>query len=349
MRRLVFITQQVDPAHRALAAVVPQLHALARRVDEVVVLTDAGVDGALPPNARIKPFRAPARALRGARFAAALAPELRLRNGRVAVLAHMCPIYAVLAAPLTRPLRVRTLLWYAHWNPTRTLRVAEQLVTKVVSTDVRSFPLASDKVVATGQAIDVDRFTCRERRSGAQTEAIALGRYSPAKGYEQILHAVAQIENTRLRVYGPTLTEEEVQHKRDLRELVTNLQLLERVELHDAVPRSEIPQLLAQTDVLVNNMRAGTSDKVVYEACASCVPAIASNPVFDDVLPEEWRFGREDVTALAQRLHAFAALDDVARAELGRRLREHVLARHSVESWADRIVAVAGLAASASS
>ena len=48
MRKLVFITQQVDPGHPALAATVPKLKALAQLVDEVVVLADGAVADVLP-------------------------------------------------------------------------------------------------------------------------------------------------------------------------------------------------------------------------------------------------------------------------------------------------------------
>lgn len=344
--KLVFVTQQVDPEHPALAATVPQLAALAERVDELVVIADGAVADALPAGARLKRFRSSAKAVRGLRFAAALAPELR---GNVAVLAHMCPIYAVLAAPLARPLRVPVLLWYAHWKATPTLRLAERLVTAVVTTDRRTFPLASGKVVPVGQALDVEGFACRERPRGDYVEAIALGRYSPAKGYEVMIRAVAEIDNAYLRVYGPVLTAEERSHRHELDDLVTNLQLGDRVTLHDAVSRSRVPALLASADVLLNNMRAGTSDKVVYEAGLSCVPAIASNPVFDDLLPEQWRFARESAADLAERLRAFGRLGEGERAELGHRLRERVLAAHSVDSWADGIVAVAARRASAAS
>src|SRR5215468_4613052 len=104
MRKLVFITQQVDPHHPALAATVPKIRALAALVDEVVVLADGAVPDALPDNCRVHRFGAPHKALRGVRFEAALTRELPgLRGG--AVVAHMCPIYAVLAAPVVRPLR----------------------------------------------------------------------------------------------------------------------------------------------------------------------------------------------------------------------------------------------------
>ena len=39
MTRLVFITQQIDPGHPALAATVPKLRALAELVDEVVAVS----------------------------------------------------------------------------------------------------------------------------------------------------------------------------------------------------------------------------------------------------------------------------------------------------------------------
>jgi glycosyltransferase involved in cell wall biosynthesis len=99
-----------------------------------------------------------------------------------------------------------------------------------------------------------------------------------------------------------------------------------------------VSDLLAANDALVNNMRAGAPDKVVYEAAASCAPVFASNPVFDRLLPDELRFAREDSAELAERLAAFAALTADERAKIGRSLRETVAREHSVESWAARIL-----------
>ena len=49
--KLVVVTQQVDPASPVLGATVAKLDALAARVDELVVLADSAVDGALAGNA----------------------------------------------------------------------------------------------------------------------------------------------------------------------------------------------------------------------------------------------------------------------------------------------------------
>ncbi len=91
-------------------------------------------------------------------------------------------------------------------------------------------------------------------------------------------------------------------------------------------------------------MRAGAPDKVVYEAAASCLPVLASNPVFDTLLEPEQRFGRERPDELAARIRELAELDSVGRAVLGKRLRERVEAGHSVESWARGVLAAAGIA-----
>ncbi|MBA3375662.1 MAG: glycosyltransferase family 4 protein [Actinobacteria bacterium] len=344
MRKIVFITQHVDPKHPALAATVPKISALAALVDEVVVLADGVVEEALPSNCRWRTFRSSTKAGRGLRFEVALARELRgLRSG--AVVAHMCPIYAVLAAPLTRPLRVPLILWFTHWRASRLLRLAERASTAVTSVDERSFPLGSPKVRAIGHGIDLSQFPCTPPREGeGLLRLLALGRYSPAKGLDIVLQAVAALEDdVHLDIHGPALSAEEREHRAELERLASELSLDGRVRIGDAVHREEVPALLVSHDALVNNMRAGAPDKVVYEAAAGCLPVLASNPVFDSLLEPAQLFAREDPGELADRIRALAALDSDDRAELGRRLRERVETSHSVHSWARGILAAAGV------
>jgi glycosyltransferase involved in cell wall biosynthesis len=342
-KRLVFITQQVDPGHPALAATVPKLRALARRVDDLVVLADGAVPGVLPGNARVRLFAASTKAGRGLRFEAALARELMERAD--AIVAHMCPIYAVLAAPLARPLGVPVVLWYTHWHASPTLRAATRAATAIASVDRRSFPLDSSKVRAIGHGIDVDEFPCRQHERAEELRLLSLGRYSPAKGLVVVLRAVRRAidagASVRLTHHGPALSALEQAHRAELERLVGELRLEDRAQLSDPVDRARVPELLAAHDALVNNMRAGAPDKVVYEAAASCVPVVASNPVFDGLLPDELRFMRDDPSQLAERIEQLAALGDDERARYGHALRQKVAREHSVESWAERILELA--------
>ncbi len=316
MRKLIFATQKLDSSDPVLAATVPMVRALAEHVEELVVLCDTAVDEV---GARVHTFGAATQLQRGARFERALAHELR---GADAVVAHMVPLYAVLAAPLVRPRRIPLALWYTHWKAHAVVRAAEKVCTHILSVDARSFPLPSRKVHAIGHGIDVREFSCTEPPPGP-LRALVLGRYSPAKGLETILQA-AELAGVPVEVHGSDATFE--QYKRALE------RKFPRAELGGPVPRADIPTLFARSHVLVNNMRAGAPDKVVYEAAASCLPVLASNPVFDDLLPHELRFGRDDAEGLAERLRA---LDGRRRPEL----RDIVVRRHSVEHWADELIA----------
>jgi glycosyltransferase involved in cell wall biosynthesis len=340
VRTLVFVTQQVDPAHPALAATVPKIRALAELVDEIVLLADNAVDEALPDNARVRLFRDSRKVGRGLRFEAALARELRPKP--VGVVAHMCPIYAVLAAPLARPLGVPVVLWYTHWHASPTLRAAARLSTSIATVDHRSFPLDSPKVRAIGHGIDLDEFPCSERPEHDGLRVLALGRYSPAKGLDVVLRAVRRSLDSgldvRLQAHGPVLSPHEEHHRAELLRLRDELRLGDRARLDGPVERTQVPSLLAANDLLVNNMRAGAPDKVVFEAAAACVPVLASNPVFDTLLPEELRFAREDSAQLSERLAQFAASTPEDRAAVGRRLRATVAREHSVDSWAARVL-----------
>jgi len=91
LSRVVFVTQQFDPDDPNLGIVVAQVAALARRVDEVVVVADRVVPAALPPNARAHSFQARTQVGRGLRLLLAVARE---RRGLGAVIAHQIPLYA---------------------------------------------------------------------------------------------------------------------------------------------------------------------------------------------------------------------------------------------------------------
>jgi glycosyltransferase involved in cell wall biosynthesis len=336
MRRLVFLTQRVDPNDPVLAATIPKIRALADRVDEVVVLAQSAAPAnGLPENVSVRTFGSTRRLGRGLRFQR----ELQRALPADAVVAHMIPLYVLLAAPLVRPRRIPLLLWFTHWKRSRTLEAATAAATGVVSVDRRSFPIDSDKVRPIGHGIDVSEFPCVEPDPGPTLRLLVLGRYSPAKGIPTILRGVHQARADGLDVdvelHGTASNELERAHRRELESSFG-------IPPGDPVPRAELPRLFSRSDALVNNMQAGAPDKVVYEAAASCLPVLASNPVFDELFAGyELGFDRDDPATLVDRLRWLEGLDADERRELGRTLRDRVTRRHSVETWADGILQAA--------
>jgi glycosyltransferase involved in cell wall biosynthesis len=340
--KLVVITQRVDPDDPALGATVPMLRALAARVDELVVLALVSRPAGLPANVRVRTIAAPTQALRGARLAAVLGSELRPRP--VAVLAHMAPVYAVLSAPLARPLGVPVLLWFTHWRRSRLLQVAERLSTRVLSVSSTSFPLASQKLVVVGHGIDFDPVPPLPRNGDGVLRLLSLGRTSPAKGLATIVEAVALLEETAvsLEIRGPSLTPEEVDERQRLEQLIAGRGLGDRVAIRESVPRRQIAGIYAEVDALVNNMRVGALDKVVYEAAGAALPTLVASEGFEQLIggiEPALRFEQDDPVSLFARLQALAAAGPGERRRVGLELRDRALREHSVEHWADAVLA----------
>lgn len=305
--KLAVVTQAVDIDDPVLGATVPKLRALAERVDELAVLTLREGEHTLPGNVRVTSIAAPSQARRGARFAVALAHERP-----DAVLAHMAPIYALLAAPIARPV----LLWFTHPQDSRLLRAATRVSKAVLTVDERSFPFTSPKVRAIGHGIDVARFTCREAVDREPLRALALGRFSRVKNYDLIQRAVDRVAGVEVEFVGPGDDSAGLRATRP------------------AVPWTQVPELLGGFDLFVSATKAGSADKVVFEAGASCLPVLASSPAFASLLPDELRFTTED--DLVARLEELKSAD---RGALGRELRERVVRGHSVDHWADGVLA----------
>jgi glycosyltransferase involved in cell wall biosynthesis len=331
--RIVFVTQAADPSHPVLGATVAKIRALAERCDEVVVLADRVDESALPENCRAASFGAPSQFSRGARYLAALAPELARRP--VAVVAHMSPVYALLAAPLTKAVRVPLLLWFTQQGAGPALRNAERVVDVVLTVDRRSVPLASAKVRAIGHGIDVAAIACVPERRPPLRRLIGLGRYAPVKGWDTALRALAELPDATLTIHGPQLTDADRAYRPQLEALAVELGIDDRVTFGGEVAYAQVPHLLGLADALVNPTRGNSADKVVYEAAAACLPVFAASPVFDTLLPDGLRFHGDYPASLAERIRDYSG-------GAGRELRERVVAEHSVGHWADRVLEAAG-------
>ena len=258
----------------------------------------------------------------------------------------MCPIYAVLAAPLARPRGVRVLLWYTQWHASPTLRVAERAATRVLSVEQASFPLRSRKLDAIGHGIAADELACRGADPGGPSvDALALGRYSSVKGYTTMIRGVAEAVarglDVRLAIHGPVSNESERRHRDELSLLADELGVSARVVLGEALPRPQALASLARSNVLVSATVRGAADKVVLEAALSCTPVLVPEYAFTSLVPELLRFRADDPGSLADALGRYEQLNPAERQRLGEELRQGALDGHTADSWADAVVRIA--------
>ena len=345
MRKLVFITQVVDPSDPNLGATCAKIAALAARTEEVVVVCQRGREGVLPDNCHLRVFGAPTRAERGRRFVSALGGALTQRPD--AVVAHMIPLYVLIAAPAVRAKRIPLLLWYSHWKSHLLLRAAVAACTHVITVDARSFPLRSPKVHGIGHGIDLDEFPCQPPRDpdDGPLRVMSLGRYTPPKNLDELIEGVrlARVRGVDVRIdlYGTTGSPRLEAYKVRLEEIVSRPEHRDFASVGGSIPRTEVPSAYAAADVVASNF--ASPDKIVLEACSSCRPVLASQDVFDRLLAgiePSLAFVRGRPETLAEGIQALVAAGGERRQAIGCELRKRVRAHHSVETWASGIAAL---------
>ena len=354
LMRLVFVTQSVDAEDPILGATVAKLRALAQRCDELVVITDHIGAHDLPANCTLRTFGSRTKLGRGLRYMRALVPQLLRRDRPDAVIAHMCPIYLVLAAPLAKLVRVPLALWYTHWTIDRTLKLATALADVGLSVDRRSYPIDDPKVLGIGHGIDVAQFAARDGAPAGERDA-APARARPDVAVEGLRHArcarapARRADGVDLRVEihgasthrrgaaappraggadragGPDGDRRAGRAGAAARGARAGAQLRRRRQ-HD--PRPDVGWRARQGRLRVGRLRRARSS-----------PATRYFDEFLGGLPVELHFGSEDDADLARVLRAFADADPARREEAGRELRRRVETGHSVDSWADAVVA----------
>ena len=335
--KLIFVTQQVDPADPVLGATVAKLRALAAQVDELVVLSLGAVPGSLPRTAASRRSAAASKATRGLRFARALAPELR---GADAVLAHMCPIYAVLAAPLARPLRVPVLLWFAHWRASPLLRAATAASTNVLSVDT---PLVPARDAEARPARPRDRLRRARVQPASRRRRAARDRPRPHLAGEG-----ARDDHSR-RQRGTGDATRRLRHLRQRR----GARAPRRARAPDRRARAGRPRRDPRSGPARPDRRAPRRRRRARQQHArrrsrqGRLRGLRELPARARVEPVLRRALRGDRAAASLRARvgrrarrppagARGARAQQERATIGRTLRERAVASHSVDSWAAR-------------
>jgi glycosyltransferase involved in cell wall biosynthesis len=346
----VFVTQVIDDEDSVLGFVPGLVRGLSRVFDRVWVIANEVRTEPDDLHAEVISLGKDRGAHRGARsltYARVLARLARERPA--ALLAHMCPVYLNLAAPIFKPARIPLLLWFAHPADSSSLRLAERLADGVLTSLPGAFPRSSPKVHVVGQAVDLDLFPFSPSAPpGSTLRLLALGRTSPSKGYATIIRAVAKARKQgspySLRIEGPSTTREERRHRRDLTELVREEGVDDAVTLGNGVPRAQVPGVIRESDLLVNAMVGGSGDKVVFEALAIGRPVVASNPSFRDLLSGTrlpLAFPEGDPDVLADRLGAIATAGADAWSGTVSVLRRRVETDHSLKGWSEQVLRVA--------
>jgi len=265
------------------------------------------------------------------------------RKNYDAVFVHMNQIYVILGAWFWRLRKNKIALWYTHKQVSLALRIAEKFVDKIFTASRESFRLASKKLMVMGHGIDTEIFKPSENKKENDVfKILTVGRISPIKDIKTLVRAVGELQNSNyeLQVVGAAGTLEQEKYFQEVKELVKELKLEEKVRFIGSVPNREVRQYYQTADLFVNLSGTGSVDKVVLEAMAcGCLP-LTCNEAFREILKDypNLFFNAGDYKNLAKKIEDIITLEKSERAFMLNRLREIVRVYHNLEGLIKKIL-----------
>ena len=212
----------------------------------------------------------------------------------------MSPIYAVLAAPLDAPAAAfRSLLWFTHWRALAARCGSPSGSRRGPQRRRRSRSRCpSRKLVAVGHGIEVPTSGPRAAQTTARCACSRSGARRRPRGSTTVDRgraASSTASRSKLELRGPSLTDRGDDGR--AAPLIASSALAVAFALEGPVARSARRRCTHAADALVNNMRAGALDKVVYEAAAAGLPVLVasegSTPLVGGIEPP-LRFAQDD-------------------------------------------------------
>ena len=348
--RVLMITQKVDLDDDILGFTHTWVNKLAERVERLYVLALAV--GRHSPRDNVELFsmgkeRGNSRLERLVNFNRVVARLVLTRKVDL-VFIHMCPRYAILAAPYAKLMRVPMVMWYAHGSVNPELRIAHSLVDKVVTSTREGFRLKSDKVSIVGQGIDTDRFKPLDIGKEGDTKVIlSVGRISPIKDYETLIEAAdilvneKGLEDLEFIIVGNAGTEAQKGYFDKIQEMVKKCRLEKFFRFVGPVPHFEVVRHYQNCDIFVNLSPTGALDKAALEAMACAKMPLVCNESFNEVFGDYLdmlMFEKENAGDLAEKVLDVIEMNENLRKILKWELRDIVTREHNVDRLIDRLV-----------
>lgn len=269
----------------------------------------------------------------------------RLRSEYTAVFVHMNPEYVLFGKPVWRLVNKKITMWYAHGAVSENLKRAEKVVDTIFTSTLKGFQLPSNKVEIVGQGIDIEHFTFQPKdRASKPLQLVTVGRISPAKQLETLIEAGALLHKQdcqfELHIVGESVTEEEIEYRRQLIKLIEEKNLSDNVILVGKVTNYELPAYFVDKDVFIQDGRTGSLDKAILEALSCGLPVISSNEAYTDFAlqySEICCFRAGDSAQLCALLAVFEdGYEDYQFAT--KVMRDKIVADYSVEGLIKRII-----------
>jgi glycosyltransferase involved in cell wall biosynthesis len=269
---------------------------------------------------------------------------LRKRYDNVFV--HMNQIYVILGGFLWRVLDKKIGLWYAHGAVSKSLIAAEKIVHMIFTSTEQGLQIKTAKKIIVGQGIDLNHFSFKKKSQSTESlKLITVGRISPSKNIGTLIDACALLKENNVpfdfTIVGTSSTDSEKNYESLMRQKVVDLGLSSSVSWRGIVPQSELPAVLQDADIFIQDGATQSLDKALLEAVACGCIVVSSNPSYSDfssIFAPQYLYDSKKADSLAQILMAIVQLRQEERVQSMSGVRETLFRQHSIEGLISRII-----------
>jgi glycosyltransferase involved in cell wall biosynthesis len=256
---------------------------------------------------------------------------------------HMTSTHSAFIFPITKLLRLKHYLWYAHTSNALYFRVSKLFTNGIVTSTSGSCPLVGEKIYPIGQSIDKNKFEKQVNTNYPIKNLIHTGRLDPSKNIDLIIEGVESLRKRyselTLEIVGSPSSDKYKQYFQDLISKYSSDPYNSWVKFTSYITRESLPKLLQSKDGFMHSFQ-GSLDKTLVEATFSGLPVVTINREYL-IIFGSWGSGDNsgDLTLESEALALFEMSEADLKREIDRRY-ELAVSKHEITGWIDRLVKI---------
>ena len=268
------------------------------------------------------------------------------RNRNIVVFSHMTDVQCALISPLTRLLRIRHVLWYAHSHNSVYLNWSSFFVSSIVSSTPGSCNLRLNrgKLRFINQGISQEDFPYHSKRFVNLTRIFNYGRLDVSKNIHLFLDLLLALNQDKkvfsVDVYGNSSSGHSIEYLEGLKHLSKRPEFQSTFNIHPGLNRKNISSESEKYELFLN-LFVGSLDKTLIEATMLGLPVLTWNREYCE------QFGTWSGNDVKESLDFILEELSFIRSMQEQKLRREILRRyhyaiemHAFDGWINRLLFV---------
>jgi len=267
-----------------------------------------------------------------------------IRGEKFTVLfSHMTSVQSAFISPITRIIRLKHYLWFAHTSNGILLKVSRLLTNGIITSTPGSCPLKGSKVFPIGQSINSQKFKKKSSNTQPVKNLVHIGRFDPSKNIKEIVYEVKKLRSNfpdlRLEVIGSPSSDRFKDYESNVKAKFDSEVQLGWLKFTPHIPRSSLPEILQTYDCFIHSFQ-GSLDKTIVEATFSGLPVITINNEYRKIFGSWNLIDAGTDNSLKDEAELLLNLDGSKRQNEVDRRYEVAIEQHELNGWIDRLVSI---------